>query len=246
MDITSLLGGKVDLAALFGVNAAPTEAEIVEAQRDAVVYGEAAEALVAKVGLRKGAYASEQPIYGPLVRMLSLAGWTVSGSGFFSVVFYKGGLALKISLRGSGDAAMDYLDWCKGHQGKPGIPTLHAMNQMDYTYTVLMDRLESIEHKLNPESVSYCCFMDAEYQDAKAALNQGVAPEGFPSGATALAIRDEFKGRGRFDLHKANVMADRDGKFVITDPLGRSQERDTYYGGYTYYTGSNDNYSQAA
>lgn len=238
MNIDDLLAGGLSHAALFGVNETPTQADIEAAQRDALVYGEAAERLVAKVGLRKGHYVAEQPIYGPLVRLLSLAGWTISGSGFFSLVFYKGGLAIKISLRGSGDAAMDYLDWCKDHQDMPGIPQVHAMRQMDYTYCVLMDRLESAQHLLNREGPDYHEHLDAEYQECKEALNCGHAPLAFRTGATALAIRGEFKGKGRFDLHHGNVMVDRTGKLVITDPLGRSGERPTEYGGdyYTYYS----------
>lgn len=234
MDIQQLLAGKVDLAGLFGVNNEPTQAEIEAAQQEAIVWGEAAEKLVAKVGLRKGHYVADQPIYGPLVRMLALAGWTIGGSGFFSAVFYKGGLAIKISLRGSGDAAMDYLDWCKDHQGMPGIPTLYAMKQGEYTYTVLMDRLESVAHLIECGD-DYDDFVAAEFNEIKEAINCGHAPLHFKTGATALAIREAFEGKGQFDLHEGNVMQDRNGNIIITDPLGRSGDRPTNYGGYDYY-----------
>lgn len=247
MNIEELLaGGMIDHAALFGVNVAPTQSDIEAAQAEAILYGEAAERLVSKVGLRKGHYVAEQPIYGPLVRMLSLAGWTIGGSGFFSAVFYKGGLAIKISLRGSGDAAMDYLYWCKDHQGMPGIPVLHAMKQGEFTYTVLMDRLESAKHLLRERSDDFDDYLSAEFNEVSDALENGVAPVSFKTAATALAVREEFMGRGEFDMHIGNVMVDRDGNLVITDPLGRSNERDGSYGGYTYSGSAYYGYSQAA
>jgi hypothetical protein len=180
--------------------------------------------------------------------MLALAGWTIGGSGYFSAVFYKGGLAIKISLRAASDAAMDYLFWCKDHQGLPGIPMVHAMKQMEYTYCVLMDRLEAVSHLLNPQDDSYDEFVDAEYQEIKAAINTGERGQYFHTANTALAIRREFERFAHFDMHRGNLMQDRDGKLVITDPLGRSFDRpadctpQSYYYTYGYSTG----YSQAA
>lgn len=241
MDIDAILSG--DPAAVFGLNVKASQEQIEAAQRDAKVYGEAVDKLVERIGLRPGYYANEQAIFGPVVRMLALAGWTFSGSGFFSICFYKDGLALKLSLKGNGDSAIDYAEWAAENHGMPGVPTIYAIGRFQRTAAVLMERYEPINHKLDYESDDYCEFLACEFEDAQEALNTGYTDSSFPLAATALAIRERFKGVGDFDLHECNVMQDRDGNIIITDPLGRSYERSTRYGGYTY---DNDDYEYAS
>ena len=241
--VEQVLGGMSD-AALFGLNLQPEQDEIEAGQRDAIVYGQAAERLVSVVGLRKGVYVEQQPIFGLLLRIMSMAGWTYSGSGFFSAAFYKGGLCIKVSLRGSGDAAFDYLHWAKDNGHLAGVPKVYSIGEEAHVSIALMDRYEGARHLLKRSSPAMDSFVCAEYEDVKQALENGLSPT-FPSGETALAIREQFP-KGNYDMHHGNVMVDRDGGLVITDPLGRSKQQATSYGGYGTYEYTYSEYSQAA
>jgi hypothetical protein len=246
--LSGVLGGFTDehMSALFGKNLAATEGEIKEAMRDAQVYGEATNELIQRVGLVRGLYARDQPLFGPLVRLMSLAGWTVSGSGFFSVAFYKGGLAIKISLRGSGDAALDYLKWARDNDHLPGVPMLYALGEHSHSYVALMERYTPITSELNPDSADFCDHLSCEFSEVRDAMYGETDVPCWPAGMTAKVIRKHFGPKAAFDMHKGNVMLSRDGKLVITDPLGRSRDRSTRYGGYSQgYTYTYD-YSQAA
>lgn len=247
MDIHSLLDGGMTDAALFGLNLTPTQEEIDVAKTEAALFSKAAEALVDKVGLLPRLHIYQQPIYGPLVRMLSLAGWTVGGSGYFSVAFYKGGLAIKLSLRGQADAALDYLKWVMEQDSLAGLPTVYALSESEFTSMALMERYECARPLLNRKSGHYDLELDIEYAEIEDVLENGKEDSlGHATTETAWAIREAFDGKGWFDMHHGNVMVDRDGNLVITDPIGRSRERTSSYGGYSYQYYSNDNYSQAA
>jgi hypothetical protein len=248
VDILQEVLGGTDSAAVFGVNVAPTQTEIALAQRDAEIYGEAVNRLVAKLGLRPGEYARNQPIFGPLVRLMALAGWTLSGSGFFSVCFYRGGLAIKLSLRGAGDAAIAYAHWAKDNNDVAGVPMVYAIGEWSHCAAVLMERYEQVGHLIDPDSDHYDPAFGYEFDAIKASLEQGIEGDpAFTTSSTALTIRNQFAGVGQYDMHYDNVMQDRKGNIIITDPLGRSRDNCTryggYYSGYEYY---NDNYSQAA
>jgi hypothetical protein len=235
------------LNALFAANNAPTEQEVNEGIRDAKTYGEVANRLIANVGIVPRLYAKDQPVFGPLVRLLSLAGWTHSGSGYFSVAFFKGGLALKLSLRASDDAARDYLHWCKSNDHRKGVPLLHAMGEFDHSYVVLMDRYTPLTGETDASSVLYDPHVAAEYEDVQTAIYTGIRGS-FPTSITAAEIHCEFEGRARFDIHSGNVMLDRNGGIVITDPLGRSVigEHPYSYESYSYDYDNGYAYSQAA
>ena len=226
------------LAALFVANIQPTETEVSAAMADAQTYGEVANRLITAVGIKPHLYAAQQPVYGPLVRLLSLAGWTVSGSGYFSIAFFNGGLALKVSLRASNDAARDYLEWCKDNAHLPGVPCLYALGDYGHSYVVLMDRYTPITGELDEDGALYDPSVAAEYAEVKGALETGSFGS-FATAKTAAAIRDTFLDVGVMDCHSGNVMLDRHGCMVITDPLGMSVGDYGYsYGSYTETPGS--------
>lgn len=245
MDILNEVFGGTSGAALFGANVEPSRDEIEAACRDARVYGEAINTLIERVGLRKGMYADQQPLFGPLLRMMTLAGWTYSGSGFFSVAFFKGGLAIKVSLRGTSDNAFDYLDWCKDRAGEPGVPMVHAIGRFSHAGVAVMERYECARVFLKGSSEAFNDHLSGEFEDVRAALEDGTLPN-FPVGLTALCIREAFPD-ARFDMHHGNVMIDRNGGMVITDPLGKSRDIPTNYGGeYSYTYSPSSDYRQAA
>lgn len=244
MDILNEVFGGTSGAALFGANVEPSRDEIEAACRDAKVYGDAINTLIERVGLRKGMYADQQPLFGPLLRMMTLAGWTYSGSGFFSVAFFKGGLCVKVSLRGTSDSAFDYLHWAKDHQGQPGVPTVYAIGEFSHAGVAVLERYECARAFLKNSSEAFNDHLEAEFIDVQQALEDGTLPD-FPIGLTALCIREAFPD-GRFDMHHGNVMLDRNGGMVITDPLGKSRDNPTCYGGYSYTYSPETDYRQAA
>lgn len=209
------------LAALFVDNSEPTITEIEEAARDARVYGDVADRLVAQRGLASKTYAHRQEIFGPIVRLMALAGWTLSGSGYFSIAFFKRGLAIKIGLKGDKDAAKSYLQWVMTQPPAPGLPLVHAFGDNQYTYIAVMDRYEPIAGELDDSSPMYEPSIAYEFDEIEEGVERGVSGTTRVS-RTAATIHRRFVGEAEFDIHAGNIMLDRNFNLVITDPLGLS------------------------
>lgn len=157
------------------------------------------------------------------------AGWLYSGAGYFSAVFYKSGLAIKVGFKRE-DTGGAYAAWCRANQGQPGVPVIHAILSAGRCFVVLMDRCYSMGSMCVPEDNDYDPQLAEELAAAKVGLKDGINPYDFPSTATARKIGTYFDGLGHFDLHDKNAMLDRNGELVLTDPMSCHIAT-----GYTYY-----------
>lgn len=143
-------------------------------------------------------------------------GWTFSGNGHFAGVWTKGGTALKIGLKNE-DSGATYAAWARANQGKPAVPNIHALMRGEFHYAVVMDRL----YKFDRHSPRTDPHLMAEYECLRDAVVLGMRDysTNFPSVETGVSIHHFFKGLAEFDLHSGNVMLDRHGNLVITDPV---------------------------
>lgn len=206
------------LAKLFLDNTPPTQPEIIAAAQDARTYCDVASRLIGMHPAVSGQYIREQAVYGPLVRLMGMVGWNLSGSGYFSVAFHKGGLALKIGLRPADDLALTYLHWCTDNGDLAGVPTVYALGEGERAYAAVMDRYSSVAHELDEESALYDPHLYSEFEQVRMAVEHGKSGN-YPVSHTGAYIHREFRGQGNFDITVDNVMVDRNGRMVITDPI---------------------------
>ena len=167
-----------------------------------------------------GVYVREQAGFRPVVAMMERAGWTFCGSGYYSAAFYRNGLAIKLGFKPE-DSGLMYAAWCRTNQGRAGVPLIHKLMSHGQAYAVLMDRLEAMAGELDASDPMYDPQLAAEVSSIKETINLGVDGWGEHMALcrTAIDIREFFADIANFDIHEANVMLDRKGNVVITDPV---------------------------
>ncbi len=207
-------------------------------------YGSRIAAILAETPLVMG-YIIDQDALPIISAFMAKEGWEFSGSGYFSAVYVKGGLALKVGLKPE-DSGATYAAWCRANQGKAGVPTIYAIDKYKVCYVVLTDRCYGIRPYLTKGDRRYSQALRDDVDAVRAAID-GTMPKRLSDIAyTAMQIREFFTGIATFDLHRGNVMIDRHNKLVITDPLSYSDNRDCHnesrytvdgsaYEGYTPY-----------
>ena len=165
--------------------------------------------------------------------MFEREGWTYSGAGYFSAVFIKDDLALKVGLKKE-DTGATYAAWCRAHQGYQGVPVIHRIEKFRTCYLVLTDRYHPVAGQtLSPQMVK-------DRKHLRDVLEGGVTPKADVYAArTAASIREFFEGIATFDLNSGNLMVNRRGDFVITDPVSFDHKGEPNERSYTYtaYTG---------
>jgi hypothetical protein len=236
------LAGRFDTAALealFVDNAAPSLFDIQAAKAEVPVIAAEAAALIYKRPNVDGFYVNKQPAFRPICRMMERMGWQFCGSGYYSAAFFKAGLTVKVGFKPE-DSALLYSAWCRANKGRAGVPVIHAIKSDGAAYVVLMDRLEAIAGELTEGDSTFDPQMWAEYESVRETINLGVDGWGkhMELCQTALAIREFFEGVANFDIHESNMMLDRDGNIIITDPV-------CFAGDYQSFTNAADEPSRA-
>lgn len=234
------LAGRFDAAALEALcvdNTEPTFGEKMKARAELGDLVAAATDILLEHPIRVGYYVKEQPAFRPIVDMMTARGWRMCGSGYYSAAFFQGGLCIKLGFKAE-DSALMYSAWCRANQGRAGVPVIHHLMSMGTCWGVLMDRLEAIAGELEDGTSAYDPILAAELDSVKGTLNLG--EEGWGQHMelcrTALDIRSFFVGIANFDIHEANVMLDRNGNLIITDPV-------SFAGDYQSLSNDNEGYS---
>jgi hypothetical protein len=217
------LAGRFDAAALEALcvdNAAPEFGEIKTAKDQMTALVLAVSELIADHPVRPSGYVREQSAFRPVCDLMRRSGWTFCGSGYYSAAFYRNGLAMKIGFKPE-DSGLMYAAWCRANQRRAGVPIVHKLLSKGLCYAVLMDRLEAIAGELSPGDPMYDPQLAAEVDSVKETINLGIDGWGrhMDLCRTAIDIREFFSDIANFDIHEANVMLDRYGNVVITDPV---------------------------
>lgn len=144
------------------------------------------------------------------------------GTGHFSSVWAIPGNpfeVLKVSHRES-DACRHYLRWVADHP-HPNAPKIHEISYYNQLMLIRMERyyphpVRDNEYNARENIPGYKVLVQGYQPDHKLGHEQLCA-----------AIRRNFKDY-KFDLHSANVMVDRRGNVIITDPVSYTSttERD--------------------
>lgn len=203
-------------------NNIPTSDEIMRETLFLDAYGITVSRLVNEHPVDLNKWINKQDILAPLIDEMAEHDWEYAGSGFFSAVFIKGGLALKIGFKVNDTGAM-YAAWCRSHEGTPGVPKVYSLTKFSGCYVVLTRRYEALDKdKLDPKDPYFIREMAEEFDCIKSAINTGTTygSDQFDTVQTAVSIREFFDGVVDWDLHAGNVMIDSEnGELVITDPI---------------------------
>ena len=159
-------------------------------------------------------------------------GFVRLGNGHFSAAYKHEllpGKVIKVGFKKE-DSGAAYVAFCRMHQGRAGIPTVHDVQRHAGCYTVVLDELqEYMDTAVEGLDEQYYCVqyaIDAGYNISQL---MKVYPECTKYTAlieSALEIRKFFSGIACFDIHSGNVMVDRTGNLVITDPVSFSHDKE--------------------
>lgn len=218
-----LVDGRFDDAALLALcvdNVAPSWGELNTAKQELPALTLAASNFLFDYPVVPGIYCRQQEAFGYISRMMEAAGWAYCGAGYYSAAYFKGGLVIKIGFKPE-DSALLYAAWCRANQGKAGVPVIHKLVSKGLGYAILMDRLEALAGELDADTPGFDPLLAAEFEGVRDTLNLGADGWGIHMELcrTAMAIREFFEDIANFDIHPGNVMLDRNGDLVITDPV---------------------------
>ncbi|QOC57818.1 putative protein kinase [Erwinia phage pEp_SNUABM_12] len=152
------------------------------------------------------------------------AGFEFLGSGYFSAAFSNDALpgrVVKVGFKKE-DSGAAYAAFCKAHQGLKGIPNVYAVQRHSHCYTVVLDHLKdfTIANETAEQRDQYRTICELVQHDGNVNEDEheGALAE------TCNKIRTFFKGIASFDIHRGNVMVDKHGDLVITDPVSYSND----------------------
>ncbi|QEG13341.1 putative protein kinase [Klebsiella phage vB_KpnP_NahiliMali] len=152
------------------------------------------------------------------------AGFEFLGSGYFSAAFSNDALpgrVVKVGFKKE-DSGAAYAAFCKAHQGLKGIPNVYAVQRHSHCYTVVLDHLKEFTSRGQTEAQreQYETICELVQHDG----NDNEGEHSGPLAETCNKIRTFFKGIASFDIHRGNVMVDKHGDLVITDPVSYSND----------------------
>lgn len=169
--------------------------------------------------------------YDDFVDAAKSEGYVYLGEGYFSQAWTHPAIndyAVKLGFKKE-DSGAAYAAFCRDNQGLTGIPTIYGIGRFDSCYCVLLDKLERFEftgnkyteHKAVQSLIHWgevskfklLCTLDKEHSDYYKKLMN-----------TCYKIKNFFDGVAKFDLHQGNVMQDKNGNMVITDPVSYTQQ----------------------
>lgn len=152
------------------------------------------------------------------------AGFEFLGSGYFSAAFSNDALpgrVVKVGFKKE-DSGAAYAAFCKAHQGLKGIPNVYAVQRHSHCYTVVLDHLKEFTPHGQTEAQREQYETICELVQRDVDVNEDTHLDALAD--TCNKIREFFKGIASFDIHWGNVMIDKHGDLVITDPVSYSND----------------------
>ena len=152
------------------------------------------------------------------------------GNGHFSAAYKHEllpGKVIKVGFKKE-DSGAAYVAFCRMHQGRAGIPTVHDVQRHAGCYTVVLDELQEFRDTEGLDEQFYAVqyAIDAGYDVPKVLAMYPECAEYTALIESAIEIRKFFSGIARFDIHSGNVMVDSKGNLVITDPVSFSHDKE--------------------
>lgn len=155
------------------------------------------------------------------------------GNGHFSAAYCHPllpGKVIKVGFKKE-DSGAAYAAFCRMNQHMEGIPTIHDIQRHAGCYTVVLDELEPLADWCRGESDK----VRHHYELAKTIIDIGSKAGAaglmnkYPLSPrfeeTCWAIRTFFNGIASFDMHSGNLMKNKAGDLIITDPVSFSDDK---------------------
>lgn len=169
------------------------------------------------------------PYWNTLEFYLKEAGFTELGHGHFSAAYSHKllpGKVIKVGFKKE-DSGAAYAAFCRMHQGRQGIPTIHDIQRHKGCYTVVLDRLRPLETSdFIWDEEQDAPEVEGQYELVKTIIEHGDSEalvccdqREEDLAETCKEIRKFFEGIASFDMHRANAMVDDEGNVIITDPV---------------------------
>ena len=167
-----------------------------------------------------------------LAEVMKDCGFERLGNGHFSAAYKHEmlpGKVIKVGFKKE-DSGAAYVAFCRMHQGRAGIPTVHDVQRHAGCYTVVLDELQEY-HSSDAEGIGYQYYcvqyaIDVGYNKERLLAEGAAYAKYIALIESAIEIRKFFSGIARFDIHSGNVMVDRTGNLVITDPVSFSHDKE--------------------
>ena len=167
-----------------------------------------------------------------LAEVLKDCGFERLGNGHFSAAYKHEllpGKVIKVGFKKE-DSGAAYVAFCRMHQGRAGIPTVHDVQRHAGCYTVVLDELQEY-HTSDADGIDdqYYCVqyaIDAGYSKESLLTEDAARTKYTALIESAIEIRKFFQGIASFDIHSGNVMVDSKGNLVITDPVSFSHGKE--------------------
>ncbi len=167
-----------------------------------------------------------------LAEVLKDCGFERLGNGHFSAAYKHEmlpGKVIKVGFKKE-DSGAAYVAFCRMHQGRAGIPTVHDVQRHAGCYTVVLDELQEYggtsDARLDNQYFCVSMAIDAGYNKERLVAEHPEYSQYTALIESAIEIRKFFSGIARFDIHSGNVMVDRTGNLVITDPVSFSHDKE--------------------
>lgn len=167
-----------------------------------------------------------------LAEVLKDCGFERLGNGHFSAAYKHEmlpGKVIKVGFKKE-DSGAAYVAFCRMHQGRAGIPTVHDVQRHAGCYTVVLDELKEYggTSDAHLDNQYYCVqyAIAAGYNKERLLAEDAEYAKYTALIESAIEVRKFFSGIARFDIHSGNVMVDRTGNLVITDPVSFSHDKE--------------------
>lgn len=185
-----------------------------------------------------------QDFWPMLSEMSDDAGFKFLGAGYFSAAFSHEmlpGKVIKIGFKKE-DSGAAYAAYCRANAHTVGLPLIHALKRHTSCYSVVLneyseftqhvprnatqDERQALEHRIKAYKIVRGIINNGDHEVLNVPSALAELPEWHRSLVeTAKGIREFFLGLGSFDIHSGNVMIDKYGRLVITDPVSYTDDR---------------------
>lgn len=151
---------------------------------------------------------------------MTARGFLYLGCGYFSAAWEhtQSGLVIKVGFKPDKDSGLNYAQWARAHQELPNVPRVYELGTVGGLWYMVTKRYQSKPLRMTDlKHDVYVSFMNRQLQYPVHVPPTVLAHTNPHLAKTLSAIHFYFKDTANFDLHRHNVMWDRNMP-IINDP----------------------------
>lgn len=151
----------------------------------------------------------------------ALRDFNLMGAGSFASVFQPDeypDYVIKVGFKKE-DSGAAYAAWCRWYAGTPHVPDIILIRRFELVYMVAMPRYYDAGIEGSDLSAALWRYVHAPTNDEYDEDYMQIQDEAEHLPTTLSLIHGFFHEAAIFDLHEDNVMRDKHGTLIITDPV---------------------------